>query len=57
MSLTCHVMQRIGTALELYEKMRSYDLRPSYDAMNQLMMELLRWGDMHGAESMRKWVM
>ena len=47
-------LQRIGTALELYERMRSHDLRPSYDAMNQLMVELLRWGDVYGAENMRR---
>ena len=46
--------QRIGTALELYERMRSHDLRPSYEAMNHLMVELLRWGDVHGAENMRR---
>jgi hypothetical protein len=48
-------MQRIGTALELYERMRSHDLRPSYEAMNHLMVELLRWGDVHGAENMRRY--
>ena len=49
-----HCMQRIGTALELYDKMRSFDLRPSYEAVSRLMEELLQWGDLHGAESMRK---
>jgi pentatricopeptide repeat protein len=47
--------RRIGTALELYERMRSHDLRPSYEAMNHLMVELLRWGDVHGAENMRRY--
>ena len=47
-------MQRIGTALELYDKMRSFDQRPSYEAVSRLIEELLQWGDLHGAESMRK---
>ena len=46
--------QRIGQALELYERMRSSKLRPSYVAMQCLMQELLRWGDLVGAESIRK---
>ena len=48
------VLQKIGTALELYERMRSHDLRPSYEALSQLSMELLGWGDIHGAENLRR---